>query len=118
MMRGVVAAVLALVVCAAPGAGAQERSQETGFLNATARMGAHAMPYVVYVPRDYTPARRWPVILFLHGAGERGENGLPASQVGIGAAIRMNPERFPCLVVMPQCPPRRGWGAGIAGFTM
>lgn len=89
---------------------------ETGFLNATAKVGDATMPYVVYVPRDYTPDRKWPVILFLHGAGERGSNGLPQSQVGIGTAIRMNPERFPAIVVMPQCPVGKTWGQPVGNL--
>src|SRR5260370_22159554 len=45
---------------------------ETGFLNKTAEAGDQSMPYVVYVPRVYSAQKRWPVILFLHGSGERG----------------------------------------------
>lgn len=82
---------------------------ETGFLNRTLVHGSLVMPYVVYVPRDYTPTQKYPVILFLHGAGERGSDGIRQTQVGIGAAIRTYPERFPCLVVMPQCPADRWW---------
>jgi predicted peptidase len=76
----------------------------TGFLNATVESRHRSMPYVVYVPRDYTPKKRWPVILFLHGSGECGDNGLSQTQTGIGRALRLHPERFPCLVVMPQAP--------------
>lgn len=82
---------------------------ETGFLNRVYRQGNLTMPYVVYVPRDYDPSQKYPVILFLHGAGERGNDGIRQTQVGIGAAIRTYPERFPCLVVMPQCPADRWW---------
>jgi predicted peptidase len=88
---------------------------ETGFIDAIAHAGDMAMPYVVYVPRNYTPDQKWPVILFLHGAGERGDDGLKQTAVGIGGAIRLHPERFPCIVVMPQCPPNRAWGQGNRG---
>jgi predicted peptidase len=90
---------------------------ETGFIDAIVHAGDMAMPYVVYVPRNYTPDQKWPVILFLHGAGQRGMDGLKQTQVGIGGAIRSHPERFPCIVVMPQCPPSRAWGQGIRGFN-
>lgn len=83
---------------------------ETGFLNRTYTKDSYTMPYVVYVPRDYTPTKQWPVILFLHGAGERGNDGIRQTQVGIGTAIRSYPDRFPCIVVMPQCPADRWWG--------
>jgi predicted peptidase len=97
-------ALLPLLFFARPAAAA-----ETGFLNKSVRAGDRSMPYVVYLPREHTSKKRWPVILFLHGAGERGDNGLSQSQVGIGTAIRMHPERFPCLVVMPQAPRGNGW---------
>lgn len=65
--------------------------------------------YAVYVPENYTPDTPWPVILFLHGRGERGDDGRKHTSVGIGTAIRNRPERFPALVVFPQCPKDRYW---------
>jgi len=69
-----------------------------------------AYRYQVYVPLDWTSHQKWPVILFLHGAGERGDDGLPQTQVGLGAAIRLHRDRYPAVVVMPQCR-RDGWWA-------
>ena len=40
--------------------------------------------YQVCVPADYTRARRWPVILFLHGSGERGSDGILQTSIGLG----------------------------------
>ena len=61
----------------------------------------------VYVPPDLAPPL--PLVLFLHGAGERdGEDKAP-HEVGIGPAIAANPERFPCLVIMPRCPADLWW---------
>jgi predicted peptidase len=57
----------------------------------------------VYLPADWSKSKRLPVILFLHGAGERGEDGLAQTQVGLGGSIRFHPERWPAIVVMPQC---------------
>lgn len=82
---------------------------ETGFLDRSVTIGETAYPYQIYVPSDYTPDRRWPVILFLHGAGERGTDGLIQTEVGIGNAIRRHRDRFSCLVVLPQCHPEQGW---------
>lgn len=59
--------------------------------------------YRVYVPSDWSADRQWPVILFLHGAGERGEDGIEQTTVGLGPQILQNPSRFPAIVVMPQC---------------
>jgi predicted peptidase len=82
----------------------------TGFIDKTlAKDGAAAVSYVLYVPRGYDTAQEWPLVVFLHGAGERGADGMIQSDVGIGHAIRKNPERFPCLVLMPQCPLDKFW---------
>ncbi|HPO13212.1 MAG TPA: prolyl oligopeptidase family serine peptidase [Candidatus Hydrogenedentes bacterium] len=81
----------------------------TGFLNKTLSNGHKTWRYVVYVPHDYSPNKEWPLIIFLHGAGERGSDGLKHTQVGIGAAIRLYPERFPAIVLFPQCPDDGFW---------
>jgi len=63
----------------------------------------------VYVPRAFDASKRWPVILFLHGSGERGSDGLRATQIGVAAAIRANPDRVPAIVVFPQAPADSRW---------
>lgn len=80
-----------------------------GFLMRSVEAGEQKLPYCVYVPPEYDPQRPWPVILFLHGSGERGTDGLLQTEVGIGTAIRRNRARFPAIVVMPQCPPGKLW---------
>src|SRR5207244_13256028 len=60
-------------------------------------------------PFSYTASQRWPVILFLHGAGERGDDGLLQTQVGLGAAVRQNAARFPAIIVFPQMPAEAAW---------
>lgn len=92
---------------------AEEATMPTGFLNKTTGEGDATRKYVVYVPPSYTPAQSWPMVVFLHGAGERGDDGLVQAQTGIGNAIRKNPERFPAIVVMPQCPAGHFWDAAI-----
>lgn len=88
---------------------AKDKEVATGFINKVLAFEGTTYRYVVYVPWEYTPQKRWPVILFLHGAGERGTDGLKQTEVGIGRAIRLHSERFPALVVMPQCAPEQWW---------
>ncbi len=83
---------------------AERREQDTGFLNRTVTVRGIARKYVVYLPEEWTPDRKWPMILFLHGSGERGSEGLDETQIGLPAAIRVHPERWPFVVVMPQVP--------------
>jgi len=88
---------------------------ETGFLNRTLSIDGEKFRYQVYVPAEYDDSRKWPVILFLHGSGERGSDGLHQTVVGLGSAIRSHPERFPAIVIFPQAPEGKRWsGQGEA----
>lgn len=83
---------------------------QTGFLDRGIEHGGTRYPYQVYVPSNYNASVACPVILFLHGAGERGNDGLIQTEVGIGTAIRRYPQRYPAIVVMPQAPSDTFWG--------
>jgi predicted peptidase len=83
---------------------------QTGFLDRVVAHQGVRYPYQVYVPVNYDASRAWPVVLFLHGAGERGDDGLLQTVIGIGPAIRANPERYRAIVVMPQAPRDTFWG--------
>jgi predicted peptidase len=83
---------------------------QTGFLDRTVTISGTAYHYQVFVPYGDSSKKKWPVILFLHGAGERGSDGLLQTQVGLGQAIRQDAARFPFIVVLPQCPKEKIWG--------
>jgi predicted esterase len=85
--------------------------QETGFLNRKIQLGGMTYRYQVYLPEDWSADdhKRWPIILFLHGRGERGAEGMWQTQIGLPAQIRDHPERWPFVVVMPQCSLDRTW---------
>jgi predicted peptidase len=60
------------------------------------------MTHAVWLPKAYDPSQRWPAILFLHGAGERGDDNALQLTVGLGPHLdRLDP---PAVVVFPQCP--------------
>ncbi len=82
---------------------------ETGFVPKSIEFEGQTYRYAVWVPGDYAPAKRWPVVLFLHGMGESGSDGEFHTTVGLGKAIRGHPERFGALVVMPQLPVDCRW---------
>src|SRR5580693_756834 len=75
------------------------RKRETGFLDRTVSVDEVVYRYQVFVPQNYDPHKKWPVILFLHGLGERGDDGLLQTDIGIGHAIRKGVSRFPFIVV-------------------
>jgi len=58
----------------------------------------------IYVPRDLDPDALAPTLLFLHGYGESGTDGLRNLGVGLPNAIVRNADRWPFIVVMPQKP--------------
>ena len=83
---------------------------QTGFLDREVKVSGKSYRYQVYVPADFRSKKSWPVILFLHGAGERGSDGLLQTDVGIAHAIRKDASRFPFIVVLPQCEKEKIWG--------
>src|SRR3954449_10303774 len=76
---------------------------ETGFLDRTLKCrDGLTVKYTIFVPHDYSPDRPAPVVLFLHGAGQAGNDGRRQAQVGLGKAIRAREKTFPAIVVFPQ----------------
>lgn len=90
----------------------------TGFVDRQVTVDGGRYGYQVYVPRQYDPATEWPVILFLHGAGERGGDGLIQTAVGLGAAIRRDAARFPAIAVFPQAPAGGSWQGLAADIAL
>jgi predicted peptidase len=97
---------------------ARAKKTETGFLDRSVTVAGTQYKYQVFVPDNWTKKKKWPVILFLHGAGERADDGLVQTQVGIGAAIRRYRDRFPTIVVMPQCRKDVFWAGAMADVAM
>ena len=85
--------------------------QETGFLNRTLEVRGISYHFQVYLPEEWrrNDHKLWPIILFLHGRGERGEEGMWQTQIGLPEAVRDHPERWPFIIVMPQCPQGHYW---------
>jgi poly(3-hydroxybutyrate) depolymerase len=77
---------------------------DTGFLNRSVTVNGVTYRYQVYLPEEWNEHSLWPVILFLHGSGERGSEGMDETQIGLPQAIRLHPDRWPFVVVMPQVP--------------
>jgi predicted peptidase len=84
-------------------------SQDTGFLDRTVNVVGKTFRYQVYVPRNWNKNQKWPVILFLHGSGERGYDGIKQTAVGLPQALRLNSDKWPFVVVMPQCEDDHWW---------
>ncbi len=69
-----------------------------------------ALNYLLYLPADYAKKDAWPLMLFLHGAGERGDDLNLVKTHGPPKLIEAG-KQFPFVVVSPQCPKDRTWQA-------
>ena len=85
-----------------PGQTAQKFSLE--------RKQVFSADYILFLPEGYgvDAAKRWPLILFLHGAGERGSNVWLVTKHGV-AKVDTQQAGFPFIVVAPQCPKGKIW---------
>lgn len=69
-----------------------------------------SISYRLLKPKDYDPSHKYPLVLFLHGSGERGTDN--AAQLKHGAPLFAKEEvrtKYPAFVVAPQCPPNQKW---------
>lgn len=60
------------------------------------------LPYRLHIPERTVPGQRYPLLVFLHGAGERGLDN--QSQLKHAQILRLVREGEPCFFVAPQCP--------------
>lgn len=69
-----------------------------------------AMEYLYYLPKEYQvrDLRKWPLMLFLHGAGERGTNVQSVAIHGPLSLVKQG-RNFPFIIVAPQCPEGERW---------
>lgn len=70
------------------------------------------LPYRILYPANYDKSKKYPLVLFLHGAGERGNNNekqlIHGSKLFLNANNRQN---YPAIVVFPQCPENSFWSS-------
>ena len=70
----------------------------------------HNFGYVTYLPKDFDESKSYPLVLFLHGAGERGEDLELACELGYMKYVREEGKEYPFIFVAPQCPANKYWG--------
>ena len=86
--------------------GCSRRSQ---FLEREIKLGEHTYKYRVWLPHHYTKLHRLPVILYLHGSGERGSDNSSQLNTGLAPALERYGERYKAIVVFPQAESGREW---------
>jgi predicted peptidase len=70
----------------------------------------YQLNYLLFLPKAYATdaAREWPLMLFLHGAGERGNDLRQVTVHGPPKVVKSRPD-FPFILVSPQCPANQIW---------
>jgi len=92
------------------------KSYGQGALNKTQKNNQHpvhhdAYPYLIYLPERYSSGNeKWPLLLFLHGMGERGEKLDSIKKHGPPKLIEEG-KLYPFIVISPQCPDTEWWQA-------
>lgn len=72
--------------------------------------GPDTLPYRLLLPEHFDASKKYPLVLFLHGAGERGRDN--EAQLTHGARLFINDtvrRKFPAIVVFPQCAANSFW---------
>ena len=72
--------------------------------------GADTLPYRLLLPQNFDANKTYPLILFLHGAGERGNDNEAQLQHGSNLFLKDSiRNQYPAIVVFPQCPQNSFW---------
>ncbi|MAU25810.1 MAG: phospholipase [Muricauda sp.] len=68
------------------------------------------MPYRLLLPEDYDATKKYPLVLFLHGSGERGNDNEAQLVHGSGLFLKEDVrKKYPAIVVFPQCAANDSW---------
>jgi predicted peptidase len=72
--------------------------------------GGDTLRYRILYPLNYDATKKYPLVLFLHGAGERGnDNEAQLKHGGKLFADSAMRQKFPAIVVFPKCPQEDWW---------
>ena len=83
---------------------AQDTSETPSYEKRVFHMGEDEMPYAILLPENYDASKSYPLLLFLHGAGERGSDN--ERQLIHGASLftaQSFRKKYPAIVLIPQC---------------
>ena len=68
------------------------------------------MPYRLFLPPNYNPQKKYPLLLAFHGAGSRGNDNLKQLRPWVAGWIDKDVQKDnPCIILMPQCPKKQQW---------
>jgi len=100
-MKTIAVIVAALALCAGAPQDAGEAREFKG-------AGGKKLLYRWFKPANYDEKQKYPLVLFLHGAGERGEDNQAQTKHGVKYFLQ-NQAKYPCFIAAPQCPSKLQW---------
>lgn len=103
-----------LLVFALAGCSTMQAEEGGSFFKRTVMVAGAPRAYQVFVPAHRAANQPTPVVLFLHGSGERGSDGENQTKAGLGPYLRSHAQEFPAIVVFPQVEENGEWmGANV-----
>lgn len=84
-------------------------NEASRFVERSLTLNGRDYRYQVFVPAHWTAEKTWPVVLFLHGSGEAGDDNRKQMAQGLPPWLRDHGADFPAVVVMPQAPENTYW---------
>lgn len=110
------AAILLLTGVLAAGSGTAYAVSVNDFVALAFTNAQGVLPYRLFIPTNYSAGERFPLVLFLHGAGERGNDNayqLVGQTGSLVFASETNQLEHPSFMVAPQCPTSGSWDDSI-----
>ncbi|QNK03780.1 prolyl oligopeptidase family serine peptidase [Dyella telluris] len=100
------------------GVACSARADEAHFTASEVTVNGHRHAYQVFVPHGWSADRAWPVVLFLHGSGERGSDNEAQLNAGLPPWLKAHGADFPAVVVVPQAPDDTVWSGEVERAAM
>lgn len=87
-------------------------AQSETFNYGTHQQGERILPFRILLPKTYDKNKKYPLLLFLHGAGERGNDNILQLTHGSDQFLKESfRQNQPAIVVFPQCPKGEYWAS-------
>ena len=93
-------------------------AQSSSYQHARFKQGDKVLPYRILLPENYDVNKKYPLLVFLHGAGERGNDNELQLTHGSNQFLTKNfREKHPAIIVFPQCPKEGYWATIVTRET-
>lgn len=107
-LASIISIIATIVILAIPALAMPEATVKDSFENP--EIPGYSLPYNLFLPEDYNETTYYPVILFLHGAGERGNDNSNQLNNYLPDLYATRPELMGgAIVIAPQCPTDEQW---------